>query len=581
MIQALIFSICMAFPVSVPMETLTPEPNRATRVFQETSTWKGTLDTGGPKLRLEVDVVDDGDDLTGELRSLDQNNATLELAKVKMNGRILSFTVPQIGGMFKGKLSANGTRAAGTFQQSGREFDLVLTTAAASSVAGDKTISADTLKQLGGIVEQYVDQGQALGGELQVIKNGKTVYHESFGLAHLEEKTKWENNTLCNIRSMTKPITSAAAQLLIDRHQLDLDAPVAKYLDSFDNDKSKSITVREVLTHRSGLPLTVVTTSVDQYASLAEQVAAAGEQGPEFEPGSKFWYSDAGTDVVGALVAKVSGEPLDQFVQREIFDPLDMSSTLYGFDAQDNRILSAASGYMKMRKNWTRFWKPEKPLYPFAWGSQTVYSTTTDYAKFLRMLANHGKVGDRQLLSSEAVDRMLEPVSLAKMMGSDENMPTGFRNLDVYYGQMMISYRDKTDKNARPVAIGHSGSDGTIAWAWPDQDLMILYFTQSRGGMTPLKLEDPIDRLIIHPGEDELVPERLQPYLGTYIANYDSFDGKSSPWRSRMEAWFWMCPVKWRFSSRMKIAKASGRLPSRRHRSKPSLIGTKRTRSLD
>ena len=392
---------------------------------------------------------------------------------------------------------------------------------ASGAFAQDDTTTA--LKDLGNIVKQYVDKELALGAELLVIEKGKVLYHESFGVADREDKRPWENDTICNIRSMTKPITSAAAQMLIDRGKLDLGAPVAKYLESFDNDKSRSITVRQVLTHRSGLPLTVITTSVDQYSSLVEQVAAAGENGPKFEPGSKFWYSDAGTDVVGALVEKVSGEPLQKFVQREIFDPLGMSTSFYGIDASDQRLARAASAYMKMPEGWTRFWKPEKPLYPFAWGSQTVYSTTTDYAKFLKMMVNGGKVGERQLLSTAAVERMLEPVSRAKMMGTDNPIPTGFRNLAVHYGQMMVTYRVIGDEKAKPVVIGHSGSDGTIAWAWPDRELMILYFTQSRGGMTPLKIEDPIDRLMIHPGEKELVPNKLRPYVGTYIANYDKF----------------------------------------------------------
>ncbi len=72
-----------------------------------------------------------------------------------------------------------------------------------------------------------------------------------------------------------------------------------------------------------------------------------------------------------------------------------------------------------------------EPLYPFAWGSQTVYSTTTDYAKFLKMMMNGGRVGDRQLLSPAAVARMLEPVSQMKMMGSDDTAPTGFQGLEV------------------------------------------------------------------------------------------------------------------------------------------------------
>ncbi|MEO2011533.1 MAG: serine hydrolase domain-containing protein [Pirellulaceae bacterium] len=398
----------------------------------------------------------------------------------------------------------------------------------APAAASNQSVTSEALEGLGRAVEHYIGKDYAVGAELLVLHKGQTLYHESFGYSDREDKRRWQNNTLCNIRSMTKPITSAAAQILIDRNLLHLDDPVAKYLKSFDNDESKSITVRQVLTHRSGLPLTNLT-KPDQYSSLTDQVAAGGGKGPEFEPGSKFWYSDLGTDVVGALVEKVSGEPLHDFVKRELLDPLGMSSSLYGIDADDKRLSQAASLYLKVPTGWLPFWKGDsKPFYPFAWGSQTIYSTTTDYAKFLRMMMNGGRVGDRQLLSAAAVSRMLAPVSRAKMMQSDTLAPTEFRNLEVYYGQMMVTYRVIGKEKEKPVVIGHSGSDGTCAWAWPERDLIILYFTQSRGGMTPLRIEEPIDRLIIHQGQKytEEAPPRLRPYLGTFIANYDTFDNE-------------------------------------------------------
>ena len=489
--------------------------------------WTGTLDAGGTRLRIEVELVEADGKLTGQVRSPDQNNTILRMAEIRMDGESLSFSLPQAGASYSGKLSKNGQIATGTFHQSGGEAPLVLSRVdRKSDVPGKDKATSDPLEELGEMVQWYIDKQHAVGAELLVIQKGKTLYHQSFGMSDVEEQRPWENNTLCNIRSMTKPITSAAAQILIDRKLLKLDEPVASYLESFDNDKSGSITVRQVLTHRSGLPLTNLI-KVDQFSSLAEQVAAAGEKGPQFEPDSKFWYSDIGTDVVGALVEKISGEPLQEFVQRELFEPLGMTSTLYGIDASDKRYSKAASLYVKVgSKRWTRFWKPDKPFYPFAWGSQTVFSTTADYAKFLTMLMNRGRVGDRQLISVEAVDRMLAPVSRMKMLGSDSNYPTGFRNLQASYGQMMLTHRVIGQKTGNPVIIGHSGSDGTNAWAWPDRELIILYFTQSRGGMTPLKIEKPIDRLVIHPGKNEPVPDRLRPYIGVYIANHEGFDGE-------------------------------------------------------
>lgn len=394
----------------------------------------------------------------------------------------------------------------------------------------EQAISQDSLDQLGNAVQQYVEKGFTVGAELQVIQDEKVMYHRSFGLSDRNSETAWENDTICNIRSMTKPITSAAAQILIDRGLLKLDEPVAAYLASFDNEKSNTITVRQVLAHRSGLPLTNLTISPYQFKSLQDQVANIGEKGPQFEPGSKFWYSDIGTDVVGRLIETVSDKPLNEFVKSELLVPLEMKNTFYGIDKSDKRLALVASPYMKSGKNgWTQFWKPGgRPLYPFAWGSQTLYSTTSDYALFLKMLANEGRVGNRQLLSKTAVARMLEPISRTKGMGSDTSVPTGFRDVESWYGQMMMTYRPTGHKEQPPVAISHSGSDGTIAWSWPDRKLTILYFTQSRGGFTPIRIEESIDDLILNPGKSlaEDIPSNLQPFVGTFVANYDSFDNE-------------------------------------------------------
>jgi len=91
-------------------------------------------------------------------------------------------------------------------------------------------------------------------------------------------------------------------QLLIDRGQLSLDDSVSKYLSGFDNDKSRRITLRQIVSHRSGLPVTIIEQRIDQYSSLREQANAAGERGPQFPPGSKRWCSDIGTDVAAAVV---------------------------------------------------------------------------------------------------------------------------------------------------------------------------------------------------------------------------------------------------------------------------------------
>ena len=220
-------------------------------------------------------------------------------------------------------------------------------------------LSDKALEALGEVVTAYIEKEYAIGAELLVMQHGKTLFHQCFGLSDREDNNKWQPGTLANIRSMTKPITGAAAQILVDRGLLDLDAPVADYLESFDNEESRGITVRQVLTHRSGLPLTNLI-KVDTFENLAAQVAAAGKSGPQFEPDSKFWYRDIGTDVVGALIEELSGEPLQEFVTREILEPLGMRDTWYGIDANDSRFSRVATLYFGTPGGWLKIWKPAR-----------------------------------------------------------------------------------------------------------------------------------------------------------------------------------------------------------------------------
>ncbi|VTR94124.1 Penicillin-binding protein, beta-lactamase class C OS=Singulisphaera acidiphila (strain ATCC BAA-1392 / DSM 18658 / VKM B-2454 / MOB10) GN=Sinac_5276 PE=4 SV=1: Beta-lactamase: DUF3471 [Gemmata massiliana] len=381
-------------------------------------------------------------------------------------------------------------------------------------------------------VAGYVKAGTIVGGELLIIKNRKTVLHEVYGDRDREDKRPMERGTIFNIRSMTKPLTGVAVQLLVDDGKLRLDDPVAKYLPGFDNDKSRAITIRHLLTHRSGLPLTIIGAKIDQFPDLQAQAKAVGEKGPQFKPGEKFWYSDAGSDCAAAVVEKVAGVTIDRFVTERILRPLGMSDSFYPSAGDDPRRARIASLYMGRPGNWTRARKGDgAPMYPFAWGSQTLYSTPADYARFLAMWLDEGKVGDKRVLSKDAVARVLTPTSVMSMLGSDAAHLTGFSDLKAFYGHMSVLHATgTTPEQARVVAFGHSGSDGTCAWAFPGRDLIVCYFTQSRGQMTTIRLESVLDRELLQAGRPRApVPEELKPYLGTYYANFMHY--KNTPFR--------------------------------------------------
>ncbi len=392
--------------------------------------------------------------------------------------------------------------------------------------------SAAAVKAVADQVAGYAKTGLIVGGELLIVKNRKTVLHEVYGDRDREDKRPMDRNTIFNIRSMTKSVTGVAIQILIDQGKIRLDDPVAKYLPAFDNDKSRAITIGHLMTHRSGLPLTIITAKIDQFPDLQTQAKAVGERGPQFKPGEKFWYSDAGSDCAAAVVETVAGMPIDRFVTERILKPVKMADSFYPTKADDPRKLRIASLYTGKPYHWYRLWKADgPPLYPFAWGSQSLYSTPADYARFLAMWLDGGKADGKQILSSAAMKRILTPTSSMSMLGSDAAFPTGFFGIKAFYGQMSVLHAasDKPEK-AKVIAFGHSGSDGTVAWAFPAVDLIVCYFTQSRGQMTTIRLESVLDSELLQSGKQRApAPGELTPYLGAYYANFGTY--KNTPFK--------------------------------------------------
>jgi CubicO group peptidase (beta-lactamase class C family) len=197
---------------------------------------------------------------------------------------------------------------------------------AASAPAVSQDLPPEGLAELAATVRGYVEEGAIVGAELLVIKNRHTVLHEAVGWRDREEQTLMERNTIFNIRSMTKPLVAAAVQMLVDEGRLALGDRVSEYLPGFAGGASGEITIEHLLTHRSGLPVSIVS-RLDEYESLYAMANAAGERGVQFAPGSRFWYSDAGADVLGAVVERVAGMPLEEFLRLRLFEPLYMSDT--------------------------------------------------------------------------------------------------------------------------------------------------------------------------------------------------------------------------------------------------------------
>ena len=366
-----------------------------------------------------------------------------------------------------------------------------------AATAESQGIPNGVTERLAELVTGFVEAEEIVGAELLVIKNRRTVMHEVFGYDDRRSQQALVKNTIFSIRSMTKPLTGAVAQMLIDEGVLKLTDSVAKYLDSFDNERSRGVTIEHLLTHRSGFPMKSAGTLWSDYSSYSNvrQIADYwGDHGPQlFTPGERYHYADANVDTLGAVIELANGKPTEALIEQRLFEKLGMRDTMALLREGDLRVDRVAGKHAGGRGRWYQFWRWQgKPYFSFPMFAQSFYSTPIDYARFLGMVMDGGIVNEQRLLSGAAITRMLTPVSKS-------TMPTGFAGLGSSYGQLMHLY----DKDGEVVAFGHSGSDGTYAWVWPAQELMVLYFTQSRGSITMNRMEAVIDSLLARPVLDQ------------------------------------------------------------------------------
>ena len=387
-----------------------------------------------------------------------------------------------------------------------------------SATPESQGIDPARLAELGAVVQGYVDSEKVVGAELLVIRNDRVVLHRGYGWRHREESVPMEPGGVFCLRSMTKAVVGTAVQMLIEADALSARDPVAKFLPDFDNERSRAITIEHLLTHTSGLPLSsLLGRNLAELHGEQDVARLAGARGPDFPPGQRFQYSDDGADTLGALVEVVGDAELEDFLRARLFEPLGMRETTGVMRADDPLRARVCSNYAGGPGSWTRYWSPKAPpLFGFLLGSQGLYGTALDYARFLHLWKEKGRAGGTRLLSMRAVRHALEPRNAMEM-------PSGFDGLDARYGEMMQLWVDpkaEDDKDAL-VAFGHGGSDGTMAWVFPALDLMVLYFTQSRNGLTVIEIGAAVQRCLLDPLSGA---ERAAP-IAYSAAELDAFAG--------------------------------------------------------
>jgi CubicO group peptidase (beta-lactamase class C family) len=273
---------------------------------------------------------------------------------------------------------------------------------------------------LSAFLKAATDRGDVPGVVVAVVNKDGTLYHEAFGVSSTTRRTPMTRDTIFNMASMTKPVTSVAIMMLVDEGKLKLDDEVAKYLPKYkdavviskfnDADAShetrpakRPITIRHLLTHTSGIGYTFASPTLSK---LAQKTGKGDLDLPLlFEPGESWAYG-ASTRVLGHVVEAVSGQKIDAFLEARILRPLGMHDTSYLVPpAKYPRVVA-----VNARGADGKFVERPTPatLTANVAGDGGLYGTAADYGLFVRMLLNRGKLGNTRILSERSAKAMFE-----------------------------------------------------------------------------------------------------------------------------------------------------------------------------
>lgn len=263
-------------------------------------------------------------------------------------------------------------------------------------------------------------RGDVPGVVVAVVNADGVIYHEAFGLSSTARNTPMAKDTIFNMASMTKPVTSVAIMMLVDEGKLTLDDEVAKYLPKYKDpfvvtgfnaaDVSyqtrparRPITIRHLLTHTSGIGYGFASPTLTK---IMQKTGKTELDSPLlFDPGESWQYG-ASTRVLGHVVEAISGQTIDAFLASRILQPLGMRDTGYRVPTEKySRVVA-----VNQRGADGRFTEQPRPatIPATVQGDGGLYGTAADYGLFLRMLLNRGALGSTRILSDRAARTMFD-----------------------------------------------------------------------------------------------------------------------------------------------------------------------------
>jgi CubicO group peptidase (beta-lactamase class C family) len=401
----------------------------------------------------------------------------------------------------------------------------------------DVGISSERLQRITQLIQRYMDTKVISGAVTVVARHGRIAHFEATGLMDIEHKTPMRKDAIFRMASMSKPVTGVAVMMLLEEGKIRLSDPVSKFIPEFKDTKvamekprpagaagvageggrggqapapeiyavpaSREITIRDLLTHTSGLESGGAGTREGARIAprkptdnLAGYIPRLGAVPLDFQPGTTWRYSPlAGIDTLGRIVEVVSGLTFDQFLKQRIFDPLGMKDT--AFYEPDEKMPRVATLYNRaaegLQKTGTPDWLATRTLFS---GGGGLWSTGEDYIQFAQMLVNGGELNGKRLLGPRTVDLMA-----SNHVGNlfAESTANGSRN-GMGFGLTVEVVVDPIAANRRTSAgsFGWDGAFGTHFWVDRREKLTgLLMIQQATNAVLNRDFENAVMQAIV------------------------------------------------------------------------------------
>jgi CubicO group peptidase (beta-lactamase class C family) len=372
-----------------------------------------------------------------------------------------------------------------------------------------RSLSAAGLSRLRDVLGRHVEVG-TVPGLVALVSRGDEVHVEALGTLHEGDTAPMRRDTIFRMASLTKPVTAAAAMLLVEECRLRLDDPVETWLPELANRRvlrgidaalddtvpaARSITVRDLLTLTFGfglvfapgpiqaamLELGIVGDGTANWPTFGqdEWLRRLGTLPLMYQPGER-WQYHVGSDVLGALVSRVAGQPFEAFLRERLFGPLGMTDT--GFAVPPSKIDRLPTSYAHdPTTGELTVWDAPNGKYSrppaFEAGGDGLVSTVDDYHAFFRMLVNKGTHAGQRVLSRATVELMaMDHLTPAQKVEKDLFGDHFGRHGGYGFGMAVRTHRRDL---ASPGQFGWDGGLGTTAYADPAENLVGILLTQT------------------------------------------------------------------------------------------------------